>query len=450
MDKNEKLKKLEKLAWKIIKLSKDTLVTNFRFLDLALSVHDIILTNEIYLATDGKTIAYDPLYVYRCYSDNQCIPTRDYLHVVLHCIYKHMYINTLVDEELWNMACDIAVENVITGLNSKCLDAPREDKQMRILDELKERVGIITAEKLYRYFLDNPLDPARKSEIKNAFTGDDHSPWYMLPEGKAALFGYGNSPRSNPTGGGDTGDSSPEKRWSEIAEKMQEALESFGKQKGDKAGNLIQNLREVNRERYDYSEFLKQFAVREEVSRLNDDEIDNRNYALGIELFGNIPFIEPTETKEVKLIKEFIVAIDTSGSTSGELVQKFVQKTYNILKSTESFSRSVNLHIIQCDAEIQEDVKITCEEELDEYIRNMTVKGLGGTDFRPVFDYVNKLIEKKEFSNLGGLIYLTDGCGDFPEIPPEYDTAFVFVDDEYNNYDVPAWAMKVILQKDEI
>ena len=36
-------------------------------------------------------------------------------------------------------------------------------------------------------------------------------------------------------------------------------------------------------------------------------------------------------------IREFVIAIDTSGSVAGETVQRFVQKTYTILKSTESF-----------------------------------------------------------------------------------------------------------------
>ena len=163
-----------------------------------------------------------------------------------------------------------------------------------------------------------------------------------------------------------------------------------------------------------------------------------------------MPLIEPLEYKEVKRIKEFVIAIDTSGSTSGELVQTFLQKTYNILKSTESFFTKINLHIIQCDADIQEDVKITSQEEFDKYINTMKIRGLGGTDFKPVFTYVDELIKNKEFSNLKGLIYFTDGFGDFPGRKPDYETAFVFIDDDYNNYDVPPWAIKLILKSDEI
>lgn len=36
--------------------------------------------------------------------------------------------------------------------------------------------------------------------------------------------------------------------------------------------------------------------------------------------------IEPLEYKEDKVIKDFVIAIDTSGSCAGELVKKFLNK----------------------------------------------------------------------------------------------------------------------------
>ena len=150
------------------------------------------------------------------------------------------------------------------------------------------------------------------------------------------------------------------------------------------------------------------------------------------------------------LLKEFVIVIDTSGSVSGSLVQMFLQKTYNILKQEESFVKKINLHIIQCDAEVPQDVKITRQAEFDEYIKTMQLHGFGGTDFRPAFSYVDKLIKNKEFSNLKGLIYFTDGYGTFPSHPREYNTAFVFVEDTYEIPEVPVWAIKLVLSPNEI
>ena len=213
---------------------------------------------------------------------------------------------------------------------------------------------------------------------------------------------------------------------------------------------MMQNLREVNREKYDYTSFLKKFAVLSEAMKINEDEFDYVFYTYGLQLYENMPLIEPLEYKDVKRIREFVIAIDTSGSVSGKLVQRFIQKTYNILQSTESFFSKINVHIIQCDADIQEDKKITCREEFDEYLKTMKIHGLGGTDFRPVFDYVNRLQSEKEFTNLKGMIYFTDGYGDFPAKKPQYDTAFVFIDNEYNNPEIPPWAIKLVLTKEEI
>ena len=184
--------------------------------------------------------------------------------------------------------------------------------------------------------------------------------------------------------------------------------------------------------------------------KINDDEFDYIFYTYGMDLYGKMPLVEPLEYKEVRRIREFVIAIDTSGSVQGDTVQRFLNKTWNILKQQESFSSRINLHIIQCDAEIQEDTKITSPEEIDEYVKTMRLRGFGGTDFRPVFEYVDRLRREKEFANLGGLIYFTDGYGDFPEKQPDYRTAFVFLDEECNNYDVPVWAIRLVLRRDEI
>jgi len=78
------------------------------------------------------------------------------------------------------------------------------------------------------------------------------------------------------------------------------------------------------------------------------------------------------------------------------------------------------------------------------------IKGLGGTDFRPVFECVQRLRESGELTAMKGLIYFTDGEGVYPAKKPDYDTAFVFIDDEYTDFDVPPWAIKLVLKKDEI
>lgn len=83
-------------------------------------------------------------------------------------------------------------------------------------------------------------------------------------------------------------------------------------------------------------------------------------------------------------------------------------------------------------------------------MKDLEFRGFGGTDFRPVFEYVNQLIEHNEFDDLKGLIYFTDGNGIYPKKRPPYETAFVFVDDDEFDYEVPSWAMKLVLETSDI
>ena len=79
-------------------------------------------------------------------------------------------------------------------------------------------------------------------------------------------------------------------------------------------------------------------------------------------------------------------------------------------------------------------------------MEEFTLYGEGGTDFRPAFEYVDGLVCQGEFCDLRGLIYFTDGYGIYPQKMPEYQTAFVFMQEDYQDVDVPGWAMKLIVE----
>ena len=469
--------KISKAARDVLRLSRNSLIVNLRFLDTAISRLKPVPVDRLTYATDGMHLGYGPKHILLRFKGEAEQPARDYLHVVLHCVFSHMFVSTLIDQELWNLACDIAVENTITDLGLRVVETAMQAKQTTEISKLKSNVNMLTAEKVYAYFRDQNISIDEITRLKKLFEVDDHSVWYEESQpfegsgegddsDQSSDNSSGQSQSNEPnedngddnTGNNDTSQNASEvmsrselmEDWKSISERIQQDLETFSKEQGYAAGGMMQNLNAVNREKYDYTSFLKKFAVLGEAMVINDEEFDYIFYTYGLKLYKNVPLIEPLEYKEVKRIKEFVIAIDTSGSTSGELVQKFVQKTYNVLKSTESFFSKINVHIIQCDAAIQEHVKITSEEEFDEYLKTMKIHGLGGTDFRPVFSFVDDLVAAKEFNNLKGLIYFTDGWGTFPPGKPDYETAFVFLDNDYHNPEVPPWAIKLVLQDDEI
>ena len=134
-------------------------------------------------------------------------------------------------------------------------------------------------------------------------------------------------------------------------------------------------------------------------------------------------------------------------------MQAFLRKTYSILKEEENFFHKINVHILQCDNEVQSDTKITCDADFEDFLKHGKLKGFGGTDFRPAFDYVDSLAEEGEFENLKGLIYFTDGLGIYPEKMPKYHTIFAFLEDDFGEQmqpQVPPWAIKVVLEAEDL
>ena len=451
---------INKTAHDVLMLARSSLIINLRFLDIALGRLQLMpsAAESATLATEGVSLVYGPKHILRSFRAEPARPTRDYLHTVIHCLFSHMFIGTLVDRRMWDLACDIAAESTITDLGLRVTASDREADQKPVIDMMRYEVGILTAEKIYHYLREADI-PEEDIEAMNAmFRADDHSGWYRGRDRSGADKGKDNNTGNEE---GDDGYTDPlvipvitpeelEAEWKEIAEKIQDDLETFSREQGDEAGDMMQNLRALNREKYDYTAFLRKFARLGEEMMVNDEEFDNIFYTYGLRLYKNMPLVEPLEYKEIKKIRDFVIAIDTSGSTSGDLVKRFLQKTYNILKSTESYFSRVNIHIIQCDADVQEHVRITSEREFDDYISSMQILGLGGTDFRPVFSLVSDLIAEGEFTDLRGLIYFTDGFGTYPARRPPYETAFVFLDNAYNNPEVPPWAIRLVLQDDEI
>ena len=465
--------KAEELAKRIIQVSQNTLLLSLRFMDVAI----FRLTpkqEETTLATDGRLLYYGVNYVLKQYRNEPAQMSRDVLHVILHCVFRHFFVNPAIDVPIWDLAVDIAVENMINELGINCSLTKRVRDQLGVLQELRNNLKTMNAEHIYRYYKDRGITEETAEDLRLLFQSDDHSNWYEGFQVQVSISQRrsGSGPESDSesdseseaeSGGASAlgqvdqdqagqgqADDALREEWESVSKQIQMDLEAFGKQRGIDAGSMIQQLRELNRERYDYTAFLKKFAVLGEAMKINDDEFDYIFYTYGLKLYGNVPLIEPLEYKEVKRIREFVIAIDTSGSTSGDLVQRFLQKTYNILKSTESFFSKINLHIIQCDAQIQEHVKITTQEEFDRYLETMEIHGLGGTDFRPVFEEVDRLLVEKEFEHLKGMIYFTDGYGVFPAKKPPYETAFVFIRNDYGIPEVPPWAIKLILDAEEI
>ncbi len=379
------------------------------------------------LGTDGEKLYYDPVYILRKYRQEPKWVARAYLHSLMHCVFYHSFQYEKLEGQLWDLAADIAVESVILDMRAAAVTLRTDEEAARRLTVLRQRIpGGLTAEKLYRHF--RASEPSRRDmeDYQRLFCRDLHESW-KAPEELAIT----------------------ESEWKRISERIRTEVRAFTGESGGGDG-LEENLKEAVREKYDYGDLLRRFMVSGEEMTVNDNEFDFVYYTYGLQVYGNLPLIEPLEYHEILRVRDFIIAIDTSASCRGATVKAFLRKTYGILKEKTGFFNRMNVHIIQCDSQIQQDVRITCEEELEAFIEKISIRGFGGTDFRPVFRHVEELRAAGEFEKLKGLIYFTDGYGVYPERMPDYEVIFAFLEEDENRLPVPLWSTGIVLDGDEL
>ena len=449
------------------------LTLHLRFMDIALNRYTFA-GDSINFRCDGSVFHYSPIAVIKMYRNDPDSLTRGYLHVVFHSIFLHEHFAEERKISLWNLACDIAVENVIMGLHLHFLERDADEEKKKWIGRIQEKISVLSAPRIYHVLEDMDSDEIRL--MAPLFSFDDHDRWYHVRNVTGShdtLFGDETKDDSSAEGNNrfdkashDTGEkkegedpnaSDTEiqqvrntlKDWKEISEKIETDLETFSKEFGDEAQALVQSLKELHREKYSYTQFLKKFMITGEKLQINDNEFDTIFYTYGLRLYHNLPLIEPLEFSEVNNVRELVIAIDTSGSVQGDTVQAFLQKTYNIFQERENFFSRFRIHILQCDMQIRDAAVITAPAQFDDYIRNLEIKGLGGTDFRPVFEYVNEQIRLKQFRKLGGLLYFTDGDGIYPKTKPSFLTAFLFLEGN-KDITVPPWAIRYILEREDI
>lgn len=521
---DEKLKRRleeDRLGADIIDECRVQLMLKFRFLDLALwrmSLEPLRVHAAYPLATDGRRVAYDPPRVIARFRESFEESVRDYLHLVMHCIFRHPFDENHDNREAWSLTCDIIVENAVMDMCGGRFESEDDVRRREVISEIRMLVGKLLPNKVYtlvKGIVQTPdgqhyrgLGRSALNEWHDLFERDDHGAWPAFNKGKPQsddadadrsdtrddepaasddsirmeTQGEGEPPEdeaerdveaieegleSAPEEDGGADDESDaaedaqaseettdgeepaaEKDWEDIAKQIEMNLETFSKEWGEEAGSLMANLAIANRKTYGYTEFLRKFMIVTEEVQMNMDEFDYVYYTYGMELYGNMPLVEPLEYKETDRVRDFAIVIDTSESVSGELVRKFITHTFDILKSSQDYATEVNIHLIQCDAKVQSDLKITNLRDIDQVMENFVIRGFGGTDFRPAFDYVEVLRKRGELRDMKGLIYFTDGLGQFPEKTPEFDAAFVFMDEEGRDIPpVPPWAMKIVIDE---
>lgn len=417
--------KRRELGIRVLRSCRSGLYRYFPYLDGAFAAVDYRESGQVRgIGTDGESFWFEPKELLRRFGTDPNQARRGYLHMLLHCLYLHMLREPGQREELWDVACDMAVEQMIHREGIAGLEPPRDlvrESCFQIMEQRKLR----SAGKIYQE-LETGSFPWTEEELAKAFYFDDHGLWTAAAKRDRGL--------------------GLKRKWETIRSLAGENGRGPGRRAGLGAGEETEEITVLPKRSFDYRRFLRRFTVPGEEVELDTESFDYIFYSYGLERYGNLPLVEPLEYKEVNRLQELVIAIDTSGSCSADTVERFLAHTYGILNQSENFFRKMKVYLIQCDCCIQSVTVAHSEEEWREASRRITIQGRGGTDFTPVFRYIRGLQEKKELRNLKALIYFTDGDGIYPSQKPEYETAFVFMKKTKAMDQVPRWALRLVAE----
>ena len=108
-------KELEKIeiCMEILEHTKQELYLSMRFFDVILSRMEWISNPDIQgIGTNGFMIYFYPDFVIGMFQKGRIFMNRAYLHMILHCLFLHFQIPEGIEEDLWNLSCDITIESI--------------------------------------------------------------------------------------------------------------------------------------------------------------------------------------------------------------------------------------------------------------------------------------------------------------------------------------------------
>jgi predicted metal-dependent peptidase len=370
------------------------------------------------MATDGRRILYDPTFV------NSLQPAEleaVLAHEVLHCALGHHCRRGQRVPRLWNEAADLAINPLLVAngfsLPEGALIDPAFDN--------------LSAEEIYARLLQGnggssgseqtqspqpqgsggstvgPQQGSPNQESSDSRSGDQSAPQQggntetnqeTIPPPRRGGFGEvldATAEDGKPASEAET--SRQQHEWNIAAD---QAIRS-AKACGHEPANLERPLSESRETKQDWRTILRDFIAARTPSDYRWSPPNRRYVGSGLYL----PSIERAGLGTI------VIGVDTSGSIGQEELEQFAGEISAI--SDEASPEAI--HVVYCDAAVQSSQQFGPSEPVA-----LEPKGGGGTDFRPVFEWV----EANQIAPVC-LIYLTDlCCHSYPPIP-EYPVLWV-------------------------
>ena len=207
----------------------------------------------------------------------------------------------------------------------------------------------------------------------------------------------------------ETSEDEMRKNVAAVREAAVTAAQNYERQRGELPAHIKGIVQKLLKPEVSWKEVLAQFITRASGEDRTWRTPNRRFVHSGL-------YLPSTEGMKMKIA----VGIDTSGSVMADL-PKFLGELNSLVKSFGSYE----LHLIQCDARIQDYKLYTEEDPLDLEHEKFNVHGMGGTKLKPIFNYI-------ELNQL------------------DVDAAVIFTDgycERFNTYDAPSYPVLWMVSK---
>jgi predicted metal-dependent peptidase len=342
------------------------------------------------MATDGRSIFYDSAYVKKC-SDVELVGLL--AHEVMHPAMQHHTRRGDRDRGLWNDAADYAINPILIDAGFALPGQPLMDPRYRAM----------SAEQIYDTLNQAGGGGGDQKQGDESAQGTGQDPGDAgedidrEDDGNAAgeQQAEGNNGIADKPGAVvDAPDpAQQEAEWQVAVTQATRAAQMMGQL----PGGLAQAVEQAMRPRIDWKAILRRFVQRC-ASADYSWQMPNRRYiASGL-------YLPEVRSESMPVV---VIAVDSSAST-WTVLPIFKAELQSIVDECQPEATIV----MMADAAVQRVDRFERGEPIE-----FNVEGLGGTDFRPVFQHIDH-----EQLNPACLIYLTDGDGCYPDEPSDYPT----------------------------
>jgi predicted metal-dependent peptidase len=352
--------------------------------------------------SDGKTFYYNSDYI-----DALDIEQTQFAlsHEALHCALSHFYRRGHRVKHRWELACDYAVNPLLINDGLK----PTPDAA-----HLREYEGM-TAEEIYPCLEDNDNDGERDLERNKDSSDDDQDNENEenkdMSDGGSdkerqkndAQDGSGNE-TEEPDGSGARGAPRPnplsQQQQEDLSTQWQQRLAAAAQtamQNGKLEGEMARMVDYLLQPKLPWRMLLARF--------MSMTARDDYSYSRPSTRRGDPAVYPSLRSHETNVV----VVIDTSGSISADEIQEFISEIDSIKSQVRA-----RITLLTCDSNLN----YGCPwifEPWDEFAVDVEIRGGGGTNFKPAFNWV-----EEQDSNPDLLMYFTDAEGVFPEAEPMY------------------------------